>query len=71
MLNDNWISVNDKLPGDGEDYLVCDAMGAMAVIPFEPYLKKWNETLISFWDNSDEITHWMPLPEPPAKNNLD
>ena len=56
----NWISVDDRLPNPGQEVLV--------------YLPEMIETTIyhgSKWDepwdtmHGDEITHWMPLPEPP------
>lgn len=47
-----WISVEDKLPYDGERVLV--------------FRKGFFQQLI-LWDYCDKetYTHWMPLPEPP------
>lgn len=63
-----WISVEERLPGDeliGKDIIVCTK-------------NRWNEQRVStlhwwglertnnllFWP---DITHWMPLPEPPKE----
>ena len=61
-FGDGWISVEDGLPDDTSvDVLVCDCSGACTVACMGTYY--W-----TVWDQSwksDEITHWMPLPEPP------
>ena len=60
-----WISVEERLPGAKGPYLVCGEhwiAGAKTI------------TTICFWwgdrwdrDGVFEITHWMPLPEPPKE----
>ena len=45
-----WISVEDRLPEEGEHILVC-------------YIDGWICDQHAPIDNG--ITHWMPLPEPP------
>jgi len=77
-----WISVKDMLPDDYEFVLVYSEMqGTNEPCPITIARwnsKKW-ETLCNeeennacakgdlFWStNSEEITHWMPLPKPPA-----
>ena len=63
----NWISVEDELPNKPKYYLVFTRCGSI-----------WNTSLL-FWnmgdvtpkwedrdrDYQDNVTHWMPLPEPP------
>ena len=51
-----WISVNDELPVEGVEVLA------------------WEDCLyhVTFWtgdewDAMGDITHWMPLPEPPEE----
>ena len=66
-----WISVTDRLPKVGGDYLVVDLDGCQAVLPYSSRIKRWNEDMhgekiIDYWD-TDEVTHWMPLPEPPKE----
>jgi len=62
-----WISVKDKLPDDN-DVLVTDGnFTDLAIIRRTE--NGW------FWDvygedvEVDEITHWMPIPKLPKKNN--
>ena len=56
-----WISVKERLPEESGDYLVyCGEYDGICVLHYE-VLKtkgKWG----SKWK---EVTHWMPLPEPP------
>jgi hypothetical protein len=65
-----WISVKDELPKKDGDYLVCDTHSdAMMVTCYEVNTMRWNDNgtkpLIDFWEH-DEVTHWMPLPNPPS-----
>ena len=61
-----WISVNDRLPETG-GYVVCIAkrnpfsrfMPMVARIEKNGWVNPITEQYIS------EVTHWMPLPEPP------
>lgn len=66
MEQQRWIPCSKKLPLDGEDVLIWDAIegdvftgallgGAFWVDGFEDKDFAWN------------ITHWMPLPEPPEE----
>jgi len=63
----NWISVNDKLPKDGVDVLACSRFEDLQTIKIYCYSKelgKWHESASPGWP-ADNITHWMPLPDPP------
>jgi len=71
-----WISVKGKLPKDGRWYLVAATIevpgggkrvASMAFLDFdtrtnEPIWLSHNDEDSGEWDN---VTHWMPLPEPP------
>ena len=56
-----WISVKDRLPEMEQDVLVADN-GFIAVWTF--YGDYWEDSH-GWWQEFDEVTHWMPLPEPP------
>ena len=71
-----WTSVNDKLPRDGNWYLITTKIHTdkiittMAFLCIHEYsgdkLVSWltqNDTDMDEWDG---VTHWMPLPAPPA-----
>lgn len=77
-----WISVKDRLPDFNTDVLVC-AVGKADwqtddyVITITKYtdckygfsITGWNDPWQYFLSNY-EITHWMPLPEPPKENSM-
>ena len=60
-----WIPVTERLPANGDTVIVCDAR--------EDYVNCfWYD--MGWWYSEgyrvslDEITHWMPLPEPPKED---
>ena len=61
----HWISV-DELPKIGEDVLVLREDGEMQVA------HQYNESIARWWSVDgfplkNNITHWMPLPQPPKE----
>lgn len=60
--NPHWISVEDELPKDGEYVLICNKRGLMTTSLYEN--EEWviSETYLAV-----NVTHWMPLPQPPKK----
>ncbi|EOJ5404665.1 DUF551 domain-containing protein [Escherichia coli] len=63
---DDWISCSERMPKGYADVLVTDGEHVE--------VKWWDES--GYWDSwtelnsdifADEITHWMPLPEPPKE----
>jgi hypothetical protein len=62
----HWISVEDELPKIGKDVLVLREDGEMQVA------HQYNEEIARWWSVDgfplkNNITHWMPLPQPPKK----
>jgi hypothetical protein len=57
-----WISVEDRLPEPETDILISDGRLVRMSFLYEDYSGHCfaNDDLLL-----DEITHWMPLPEPP------
>ena len=53
-----WISVEDRLPEQGEKAICIDADGDMMI-------GKYTEWGWMFPCYFEELTHWMPLPLPP------
>ena len=51
-----WISVEDRLPEDSGCYLVA---GELIELEIDNYCIDYG------WNDSFEVTHWQPLPEPP------
>lgn len=66
-----WICVKDRLPEIGQWVLVFDAAderGYMSVWTREEDEDGdcWSDGQ-GWWQPLAEVTHWMPLPEPPAE----
>ena len=63
---DEWISVNDRLPEAG-GYVVCIAKRN----PFSRFMRMVARIEKNGWVNPiteqyiSEVTHWMPIPQPP------
>ena len=65
-----WISVDDRLPEEGE-YVLCvlkgfNYGGKIQVCKFVPADEFKNKPYFEHFRNGfPSVTHWMPLPEPP------
>ena len=68
-----WISIEDKNPSKNENYLVC-VDGVACDFPFKWVVNHWKEFKLGYglqedthgwWHTSQNVTHWMPLPESP------
>lgn len=55
-----WISIDDRLPERYVNVLTCDIHGNI----HENWLYKADPEC---WSRGYNITHWMPLPEPPEE----
>lgn len=67
-----WISVNDRLPEMKGLYLVAaNQYKDTTIAEYSALGKSWiglqNVGTYDDWDYDCEVTHWMPLPEPPKK----
>lgn len=64
----DWFSVEDRYPNDGDSVLTIDSEGVMEVYQYDI---DWPNCFVK-WDGIVKvfnITHWMPLPEPPKKED--
>ena len=59
-----WIACKDQMPKDGKRVLVCNEIGIKSVASYNTYYNEWNSNDSFWWPR--EVTHWMPLPEPPT-----
>ena len=57
-----WISVDDRLPEQGEEAICIAADGDMMI-------GKYTEWGWMFPCYFEDLTHWMPIPEPPKGDN--
>ena len=68
MKRMNWISTKERLPKDHEEVLVYrfdESFDIADRIPLSETCAYWCCS-DGVWSDS-EITHWMPLPEPPKE----
>lgn len=64
-----WISVEERLPNVGEKVMVCGVKNGMQVGAFRG-ISRLGKNRKWLWkkDTILEVTHWMPLPEPPKED---
>lgn len=62
---DNWISVQDRLPEHGFVLVWCAYTHLVEIAKYKGSLWRTQERRYAL--NSDWVTHWMPLPEPPKE----
>lgn len=64
-----WISIKDKLP-DSDTYVLILLSVKFATVSyyFEDSFGKWWSDNWDIWNKeyTDDVTHWMPLPELPC-----
>lgn len=64
-----WISVKDRMPPDGhKPYLTCrKTVKGRTVIESRYLHTSYESPCVAYWEGkkNGEVTHWMPLPEPP------
>jgi len=58
-----WISVEEQLPEFGQEVLVAHDTGWIGMASL--FDDGWFN--ISFHNDKNSVTHWMPLPEPPEE----
>lgn len=68
----NWIRVEDRLPEEPCEVLVFKSNGRVFLMSFHAPFDR-GERVFQWWgfgkwlDQHNQVTHWMPLPEPPTK----
>lgn len=64
-----WIPVAERLPLYGQDVLAVRTYGdgEKCQEVLMAHIAVWNEETGEKWWNATNITHWMPLPEPPKE----
>jgi hypothetical protein len=67
----NWISVNDVLPRLGNPVLVYRSDGVIRITHFckTGWFKPVTKAFRVYEKEGMKVTHWMPLPTPPIKQN--
>ena len=67
----SWIPVTERLPDTFGTFIVAVRIPTRKrtysdSADFDPFAKKWTPSL--FWGKGLDVTHWMPLPEPPKED---
>ncbi len=69
MKAPQWINVEDRVPEDAQDYIICvlagDGTKHVTIGTYDGWRKRWNDKFGVIWV-PDRVTHWMPFPEPLA-----
>lgn len=61
-----WISVKDQLPSGGSNVIVHKHNGLVCEMRFNVNNEfHWRQGNGKWLDQTSQILHWMPLPEPP------
>ena len=60
-----WIPVTDKLPDDEKKVLCILDDGFFCILEWTSWEWLWNDGHNVYAEK--DVTHWMPLPEPPAE----
>ncbi len=65
-----WIPVTERLPETFGEYIVTvkalDGTFYFDYADYDPFQQRWTTGL--YRCPKEEVTHWMPLPEPPHNN---
>ena len=68
-VGSKWIPVSERMPNHFGDFIVAVKEGTgqrySDYASYDPYQQKWRTGLML--GRMDEVTHWMPLPEPPKE----
>lgn len=60
-----WIPVSERLPEENDYYLCCVKSFCFPGRTYINILKCDNNGFMEGHIYTDDVTHWMPLPEPP------
>ena len=58
-----WILVSERLPESGQHVLCVLKNGGLDICQWCSFDKSWSND--HDWCQEKDVTHWMPLPEPP------
>ena len=64
-----WIPVAERLPKVGAKVIACDTRDDFVdVLVYENGYWEYSDGEYKGYYEIDEITHWMPMPQPPKEN---
>lgn len=69
LKRQKWIPCSERLPKECEDVLVFDSLGNTTFTGHYNKYDGWDVDGFSALVYDFNITHWMPLPEPPEEES--
>lgn len=64
-----WISVKDRMP-EKMEWVLCACRGnVIEVLRYDHIMDDWDTTMPNRGYFKNFVTHWMPLPEPPERDD--
>lgn len=64
-----WIPVTERLPEHGDVCLVYTRYEDVRILQWDAVSKWWLSNSSAFDCRTDEVSHWMPLPEAPKEGD--
>ena len=65
-----WIPVRERLPKRGWNWIVADGVVQRVAYRYQPFMDSWEPDIHDAdWVPDSIVSHWMPLPNPPAKED--
>lgn len=58
-----WIKVSERVPENKGEVLINSSTYGMRIGFFDAQRQCWDDG--DYYDDITNVTHWMPLPEPP------
>lgn len=65
LAGKEWVSVKDRLPEKGTEFLACLDCGRVYLLSRSRYQNCYYRNARPFYLDEAGVTHWMPLPSPP------
>lgn len=62
----NWIKCSERMPEAGI-YVLALLNGSPQVLFFDPRINIWDDGDFHSFIKPSNVTHWMPLPQPPEE----
>lgn len=64
VIPDGWVACNERMPEQFVEVLACTEDGGRYIAALNQRMT-WDDG--DFFDDIQDVTHWQPLPSPPAK----
>lgn len=64
VIKDGWVACSERMPEQFVEVLACTEDGCVYVAALNQRMT-WDDG--DFFDDIQDVTHWQPLPSPPAK----